>query len=323
MPGKQMPSRPDFPSGDEDKVYLPRLGDGPLRPVFIMGLHRSGTTFLYDCLARSFSFSHLNLYRLLYFFRLLKNHYEGGEGHDKQALNRYLGQLGIVDRGLDSTAITAEAVEEYGFLLRRCGGGFKVSAHNQAVLVRLCRTLLEISPGAETVLLKNPWDTGNADALIRAFPDARFIYLRRDAREVLSSSLNALLSYLRGPQPYLELLLSPRGDRRSYRNGYRLWWVLSKLHSLVGEAVLARLALPRLVRQVRAQNHALAQELQLLPSHQVTEVAYADLMADPGAVMASLSSFLEQDYVPPSQFSAASPRPLHPLVAALSAEMFL
>lgn len=314
MLGKPMPSRPDFPSADEDNAYLHQLGDVPLQPVFIMGLHRSGTTFLYDCLARSFSFSHLNLYRLLFFFRLLKNHSEGGEERDKQALNRYLNELGIADRGLDSTAISAESVEEYGFLLRQRGGGFRVGPHNGEFMLRLCRTLMAIDPGAQAVLLKNPWDTGNADELLRVFPDARFIYLGRDPREVLSSSLNAMLSYLRGPQHYLELLLSPQGDRRSYRSGYCLWWALCKLRGLVGEGLIARLLLPRLARQVRTQRQALERELHSLPVHQVAEVDYADLVADPGAVMARLSRFLNQPYTPPGSYPRAAPRTLHPQV---------
>ena len=127
------PVNANFPAADEDHALLSDITDLPLRPVLIMGLHRSGTTFLYDCVAKSFPVAHLSLYHLLYFDRLLSNKANGKEQEDKDLLNRYFLSRGIRDGNIDGTHIDADAVEEYGFLLRKKSGTFKLADKNAAL----------------------------------------------------------------------------------------------------------------------------------------------------------------------------------------------
>ncbi|MBL4607883.1 MAG: hypothetical protein JKY01_08660 [Pseudomonadales bacterium] len=108
------PVDPHFPKNNEDQKYLASLKDTPVNPIFIMGLHRSGTTFLYDSISRCFPVANLTLYDIFYYHRLLKNRAEENEQHDRALLNRAFRSVGITDRRLDSAWVEDTTVEEYG-----------------------------------------------------------------------------------------------------------------------------------------------------------------------------------------------------------------
>ncbi|AKH69356.1 Sulfotransferase family [Spongiibacter sp. IMCC21906] len=284
---------PDFPLSNEDAPFLSQLDSTVVRPVFIMGLHRSGTTFLYSCMAKSFPLANLSLYHLFYYDRLLANKSDDGcENKDKALLNNYLLSLGVGDRGLDSTEVNADSVEEYGFLLRQRFSSFKFSDKNAPFFDQMCRKLLYVQKGSEAVLLKNPWDTGNAETILKHFPQARFVYINREPIAVLNSMLNAMLSYLESPQHYLELLLSPSGNRQSYRGAYVLWRGLRLVRKLIGRNAMARLLRPVMRKNLAVQLAGYRAEIDNLPKDKAVEVDYQQLVADPQAVMANLQPLL-------------------------------
>ena len=282
-------TEPNFPSTNEDASKLATIRTLPVRPVFIMGLHRSGTTFLYDCIAKSFPVAHLSLYHLLYFDRLLVNKEHGSEQQDKDLLNRYFADKGISDRNIDGTHINADAVEEYGFLLRKKSGSFKINDHNADFFALLCQKLLAVQDETMAVLMKNPWDTGNAKRILSYYPDARFIYISREPIAVLNSMLNAFLSYLEGPQDYLEILLNDGNGRSSYRSGYILWMVLRGVRKLVGPKITARLARGLLAKNVAQQVTSYRKELSEMPANRAIEVEYSTLIDNPSAVMKTIA----------------------------------
>ncbi|CAA0119422.1 sulfotransferase [Zhongshania aliphaticivorans] len=287
------PVNANFPASDEDQALLSEITHLPLRPVLIMGLHRSGTTFLYDCVAKSFPVAHLSLYHLLYFDRLLSNNANGQEQGDKDLLNRYFLARGISDRNIDGTHIDADAVEEYGFLLRKKSGTFKLADKNAVVFTRLCQKLLAVQKNTHAVLLKNPWDTGNAKNILKHAPEARFIYISREPIAVLNSMLNALLSYLEGPQDYLEILLDNGHGRSAYRTGYIAWLGLRALRTLIGRNNCARLFRRLLAKDVARQVTVYKTEIAALPSNRAIEIDYNSLIADPAATMQSLQRLLD------------------------------
>lgn len=286
------PVDPHFPVRDEDASLKADLAEQKVKPIFIMGLHRSGTTFLYDSVARAFPLAQLTLYDFFYYDRLLRNQQQGGAKQDAQRLNACFAALGIKDRNIDSVPVSAEEVEEYGYLLRRRFGSFKLNEHSAEFFEEMCRKLLTVHAGSEAVLLKNPWDTGNARWMAERFPEARFIYISREPIAVLNSMLNALLSYLEGPQHYLEMLLDRGDGRRSYRAGYIVWLGLRGLRKLIGRRAIARLARPLLARTVAKQVAAYRRELAAMPGHQTVEVDYSALRENPDAVMESLAPLL-------------------------------
>ncbi|POP52564.1 sulfotransferase family protein [Zhongshania marina] len=287
------PVNANFPAADEDHELLSDIADLPLRPVLIMGLHRSGTTFLYDCVSKSFPVAHLSLYHLLYFDRLLSNKANDKEQEDKDLLNRYFLSRGISDRNIDGTHIDADAVEEYGFLLRKKSGTFKLADKNAALFTHLCQKLLAVQKDTHAVLLKNPWDTGNAKTILKHAPEARFIYISREPIAVLNSMLNALLSYLEGPQDYLEILLDNGRGRSSYRAGYIAWLLLRGVRKLIGRNNCARLFRRLLAKEVARQVAVYKAEIASLPKNRAIEIDYRSLVADPAATMRSLQALLD------------------------------
>ncbi|RNL67512.1 sulfotransferase family protein [Zhongshania marina] len=287
------PVNANFPAADEDHALLSDIADLPLRPVLIMGLHRSGTTFLYDCVSKSFPVAHLSLYHLLYFDRLLSNKANDKEQEDKDLLNRYFLSRGISDRNIDGTHIDADAVEEYGFLLRKKSGTFKLADKNAALFTHLCKKLLAVQNDTHAVLLKNPWDTGNAKTILKHAPEARFIYISREPIAVLNSMLNALLSYLEGPQDYLEILLDNGRGRSSYRTGYIAWLLLRGVRKLIGRNNCARLFRRLLAKDVARQVAVYKAEIASLPKNRAIEIDYRTLVADPAATMRSLQALLD------------------------------
>ncbi|WP_269618222.1 sulfotransferase [Zhongshania sp. BJYM1] len=282
-----------FPTSNEDAAKLDSICHLPIRPIFIMGLHRSGTTFLYDTVAKSFPLAHLSLYHLLYFDRLLTNKSHGTEQRDKDRLNRYFAANGISDRNIDGTHIDADAVEEYGFLLRKKSGTFKLNESNTDLFACLCQKLLAVQEGKKAVLLKNPWDTGNAKKILSYFPNARFIYISREPIAVLNSMLNALLAYLEGPQDYLETLLDNGSGRSGYRTGYIAWVILRILRKFLGRNITARLARGLLAKDVARQVVIYRKEITGMPRSSAIEIDYKSLVADPAATMRLLEPLLD------------------------------
>ncbi|MBD2857479.1 sulfotransferase [Spongiibacter sp. KMU-158] len=299
---------PGFPKTVEDQPYLAELSAQPVRPVFIMGLHRSGTTFLYDCVARCFPLAQLSLYHLFYFDRLLKNFRNDVEARDKARLNACFQSLGIVDRKLDTVPVNADEVEEYGFLLRQHSGKFRLNEHNADLFKQLCQKLMTVQPGSEAVLLKNPWDTGNAAFILQHFPNARFVYITREPIDVLNSMMNALLTYLDGPQHYLELLLSRGGSRKGYRLGYGFWWLMRKVRQLLGEKMIGRMFRPMMTKQVVSQVVNYRRELASLAEDCAMEVDYLSLSSDPEQVMRQLAAFLDLPLALPAEGIAVRQR---------------
>ena len=311
----QYPVDPGFPHSDEDRELSAALSGLPVRPVFIMGLHRSGTTFLYDSVARAFPLSQLTLYRLFYYRRLLRNQRDGGQQRDQQRLDACFAALDIRDRKIDSVPVAADEVEEYGFLLRRLAGSFMLSETTAPLFEQMCRKLLALEPDSEAVLLKNPWDTASAAWIAERYPQARFIYISREPIAVLNSMLNAVLAYLDGPQRYLEMLLDRGDGRKSYRGGYLVWRLLRGVRAVLGERVIARLARPLLARHVTRELISYRQTLAAMPASQAVEVDYRALVADPAAEMKALATFLGLPLRPEAaqRIRAGKPRgQLHP-----------
>lgn len=144
------------------------------RPVFIVAAPRSGSTLLFETLARA-----PNLYTL------------GGEGH---GLVEDLPQLRPGAVGVETNRITGEQVDE------------AVRAHVVGMLRGNLRDRdgKPLPPGVARFLEKTPKNALRIPFFNALFPDARFIFLWRDPRENISSIMEAWRSggwrtYLRLP----------------------------------------------------------------------------------------------------------------------------
>lgn len=131
------------------------------RPIFILSSPRSGSTLLFETISQA-----PELYTI------------GGESH--QMIEQVPG-LAPRDRQFDSNVLTEdEATEERVAALRR---------HFHAALRD--RSGQRAPAGRVRMLEKTPKNALRIRFLRRVFPEARFVFLYRDARQTLSSMIDA------------------------------------------------------------------------------------------------------------------------------------
>jgi LPS sulfotransferase NodH len=90
------------------------LQDVPLRPIFIVGAHRSGTTLLHRLLAQTGCFNYLSAYQVLRYDEILAHHAEGTTAAEKAKLMREFDELGLKNRIIDDAVRRERAVAGRG-----------------------------------------------------------------------------------------------------------------------------------------------------------------------------------------------------------------
>ena len=112
------------PAPRDDATDLAALIAVPLRPVFILGLHRSGTTFLYGILSRALPVAILTAHRVIDYDRLLLQHKEGSSAMAERRFHGLFRSWDMPTRGIDDVPLSYAMPEEYGWILRRRAGSF-------------------------------------------------------------------------------------------------------------------------------------------------------------------------------------------------------
>ena len=97
------------------------LQDVTFRPLFIIGDHRSGTTLLYQLLAKTECFNVVNTYHVICYDEIVANHALGCEQAAQGALADLLAARGLLNRVIDDVQVSPDLPEEYGFVLRHVG----------------------------------------------------------------------------------------------------------------------------------------------------------------------------------------------------------
>lgn len=297
---------------DLDAAHVAELPARPAPPVFVLGLHRSGTTWLYQVLADMFPVAVTSLYHVTHYRRLMHARLHGLEATYRAELATALAANGVVDRGIDGVLVGPDALEEYAFILRKFAGAWGVEPRSEALLDEVMRKLTWLQPDRPALLLKNPFDLGSEHAILARWPDARFIFIRRDPVRVLNSQFRNHFVYRRGMEPFLAVLLA----------GIPLWRANFALLAAADRLLPDRLYQAAAVRAIRrglavqlGKHHA---ALATLPRDRWVEVTYEDLVADPLPQLVRLRAFLGLPFVEGARPPAANPRlePLHPTVAA-------
>lgn len=241
------------------------------RPVVVVSPPRSGSTLLFETLARA-----PGLYTV------------GGESH---ALMEGVPSLHPSHNGWHSN---------------RAGADLASSDVVQALRERFAAALRDRDEQAPTaapvrLLEKTPKNALRIPFLQRVFPEARFVYLYRDPREVLASMIEAWQSgrfrtYPRLPGwngPPWSLLLVPG------------WRELSgkPLHEIVAA-------------QWEATTRVLLDDLHSVPAERVSVVRYDALRQDPQAAMQTLCAQLDLEWdqqldatLPASRYTVSAPAP--------------
>ena len=189
-------------NANSDQQYLKKLENIDFQPVFILGLHRSGTSILYKMLASTESFNTVTAYHLIRYNQLLYNHINKQEESSKKELTKSFREKGLDDRGIDRLKITADFAEEYGFLLGGKTFQMYITSKNLPLFIELCKKIQFISKNSKPILLKNPYDLSNFLYIKQAFPNAKFVFIHRHPFKTLSSNMKAFRLLLENKNPY-------------------------------------------------------------------------------------------------------------------------
>jgi hypothetical protein len=264
---------PAASSGGRRATALPTMPDPQFdRPIFVVNPPRSGSSALFETLSQA-----PGLYTL------------GGENHP---LLEAIPELGMEARGWESNRLDAADAEPgvVGELRERFAAELRDRDGRR--------------PAAWPVrmLEKTPKNALRIPFLAKAFPDARFVYLHRDPREVMASMMEAWES--------------GRFNTYAVVPGWRntLNW---SLLLTPGWRALAGKPLNEIVAgQWAAAMRVLLDDLEALPAERRLIARYDAFVADPQAVVRRLAAALDLDWdqtlgseVPLSSHTVSRPEP--------------
>jgi len=181
-----------------DSLYLNLLDDINFKPIFIIGLHRSGTTLLHKVLAETRCFNYVNYYHAIKYDELLYNHINKKDNQVCQELKEFFNSQGIITRAYDNVKVTVDTPVEYQSLI---GNRFSkarygqtefeiyLNSENLQKFIEVCKKIQCISKADCPILLKNPSEFANFKFLKSAFPGAKFIFIHREPIPVINSWL--------------------------------------------------------------------------------------------------------------------------------------
>ena len=264
-----------------DHAHLGLLDGVRVRPVFIMGSARSGTSILYRLLTLAGRFNYVSAYHLIHHDELLANHVEGTTEQAKRRLAQRFRELGIAGARFDGMEVSPDFPEEYGFHL---GLRQRISSRTLPRFLELCRKVQLVSGGDRPLLLKNPWDSRSFMYIKEVLPESRFIFIHRNPADVVQSMLEGMRSLLSARNAYHALLAEAYG--RLMERPLPLSIARLLFSSRFGQG-------KRLVGwQVTRTARYFVDNVRLLPETAYVSVRYEDLCRDPGAIVRRILAFL-------------------------------
>jgi hypothetical protein len=193
---------------DLDHKYMKMLKDISFNPIFIMGLHRSGTSILYKMLGETSQFNIVTGYHILKYDELLNNYINKQEEKVIQDLTDLFKTKGITNRKIDNLPITPDFAQEYVYLLTEKNYQNKLTPKNLYLFENLCKKIQFISDKNKPILLKNPYDFPNFLFIKKVFPNAKFVFIHRNPIKVIDSTMRAWKTLLKNKNPYTALFSS-------------------------------------------------------------------------------------------------------------------
>ena len=188
-----------------DDEYKDLIKGISFNPVFIMGLHRSGTSILYKILSNTNQFNILTAYYVLKYDELLYNNIKSKESKIKEELNDLFRKKGITDRKIDYILVNSDYAQEYGYILTERNYSWKISPKNRWLFENICKKIKYISQNDHPILLKNPYDFTNFLYIKKIYPNAKFIFIHRNPLQVLSSLMRVWRFLLKNKNNYTAL----------------------------------------------------------------------------------------------------------------------
>ena len=270
-----------------------------MRCLFLLGAHRSGTTWLHQLLAASTQISCITYWDVLQQLR------QGEPPLDPDEVQKALDQEGD-SRGFDGVSVGLDLPEEYGFLLEK--GAFDmytrrpISNTSFDPLKQLITKMNEQSDQGLWLLLKNPVDFYDGFLnIVTQFPDGRFIFLHRHPLAVFRSQVMAWRHLAKSKNTYLATLDPTYAEVMANPTGK-----VALQFSLHSRSFLETM----LLMLAESFDFHLEHEKDL--DHQAIRLRYEDLCREPVPELNRISSWLglADGFVAPERLSS-QPRKLN------------
>jgi len=272
-----------FNLSNRDEPYLSRIDNVNCRPVFILGLHRSGTTLLYELMRMTGSFNIITAYHALYYDEILARHFEGTTDQAFQELNDWFVALDIKTRFIDNVQMNADMPEEYGMILHAKTRKMSITERNFPLFEQICRKIQAVSDPSRTILLKNPWDFNRFMDLKMMMPEAKFVFIHRHPLDVLNSQLKALHSSWSGTNPYIARL------SKAYSRLHKIPLLMSIPPWITNPSSKGQLIRHILTRRIIKIMAYYMQSIESLAPEDYVSVRYEDLCEDPKNVFPDIT----------------------------------
>ena len=269
-----------------DMQYLDKIKNISFKPVFIMGLQRSGTSILYKMLGATNCFNVITAYHIIKYNELLHNHINNLEDDVKDKLSEFIRDQSQMTRGIDQLQITPDFPEEYGFLLAQKTKQSRLNKNNLSLFTELCKKIQFISDSKKPLLMKNPFDFSNFIYIRKVFPNANFIFIHRNPMKTLNSQIKAMQILLQNKSTYMAML-SPWYDQ-VFDSNIRLRYYRFVYSSRTPIRVTSS------IKRIANETNIFLKNIDvLLKDEEYINVRYEDLCQDPRSIIADIMKFLD------------------------------
>ncbi|PCK07441.1 MAG: hypothetical protein COA42_14300 [Alteromonadaceae bacterium] len=306
-----------LPQENIDKPLLGQLSGIKPKPIFIVGLHRSGTTILYKLISEMIGIPALDVYHILYYERLLNDFKCDESGSNRKKLDDFFFANGMATRVMDNISLSSTTVEEYGWLLKKHAGDMKLTHRTANFFSELCAKLQLINNPAGPVLFKNPWDTRNVKEISQLYPDAKFIYIKRNPLAILNSQYSNAIHYGKEIDPFLDLLIKDIWSGKAIIGSQRL------MYRLTGEKRYKKIMLSLLKKDVAVEMGYYQFGYDEISADRKIQISYEDFVDSPKYIIKKIAEFLELNIVGDLESVEMTPRKQtnKPEVEAVSAKL--
>lgn len=295
------------------RARTPRGIAAPESPVFILGMHRSGTTVLYEMLSATGNWNTLWAWHVASYDEILAGRTEASESQARFA--QRLADAGMETRGVDAVKAGPETKEEYCFITDNKGYGSKLTDKAFPLFCEICQTVQGTQPQDRPLLLKNPWDFGNAPVIRRLIPSARFVYIHRHPIETINSMWKFLNQAFQEPNAYMAMM------SERYADVTRSKWKMGALRSFVRNC--PGTFIEGLILWFGKQCKSYLQSIDQIPQAERVEITYDQLCGQPNETMQRIREHLNlvDDGIDFSSMVKRRPRKIDARVDAKSAKI--
>lgn len=246
-----------------------------------MGLHRSGTTLLYELLGKTGSFNIVTAYHVVHYEELLADYFEGTAQRTRQELNDWCAQR-MATRLIDNVKLNADMPEEYAMILHAQAGTMFLSKKNFPIFDQICRKIQLTSDPALPLLLKNPYDFISFLQIKKMLPEAKFVFILRNPMQILNSQLKALHKNIAVNNPYVGRL------SKTYSFLHRIRPLVAVMRWATDPSSTGQLARRFMVYKIKNQMHYYNNHIHLLPRTEYVTLRYEDLCEKPNELINSI-----------------------------------